>query len=92
MILKGGTLFFSKEEACAPHGAIDLTECCKIDEVSGEDYEFYISGGKEKFLLRSKTKDDMRMWMSKIKAAMSNALSKQVFERSYKDMLLRGQM
>jgi len=91
MILKGGSLFFSKDTTIAPHGAIDLTECTDVREL-GSGFDFVVQGPKEKYCLRAQNKREMNEWISSIKKAMSSMLSKQVYLTTYKDMLFRGQM
>ncbi|GMH83032.1 hypothetical protein TL16_g09461 [Triparma laevis f. inornata] len=80
LILKGGCLFFSKDSTEAPHGVIDLTEASGIVTNS------------EDFVLRATSKRGVEEWLAAIRKAMSNCLSRQVYETTYRKMLYDGQM
>ncbi|GMH98557.1 hypothetical protein TrST_g7057 [Triparma strigata] len=92
LILKGGCLFFAKDNVSAPHGCIDLTEASGARPSSGHDFNFKIVTNSEDFVLRASSKRSMDEWLAAIRKAMSNCLSRQVYETTYRKMLYDGQM
>lgn len=68
---------------------IDLNECKGVTE-KGEDNEFEIKTRGGKFNLRSDSQRARDEWITAMRAAITNSLSKVEFQENYKAVLYRG--